>query len=312
MSGGTTGRPAPVSTPAGARETTAIDTPATPATHAAATPTTGGALPSLEEFFSPGGPGEDAGERETVERVEELLAALEDGTARAASRAADGTWHAHPWVKRGILAAFRHSQTVEMDWPGGALDRSLVPPRHLRHADGVRVVPGGTSVRRGAHLAAGVVVMPPSYVNVGARVEAGSMVDSHVLVGSCAQVGTGVHLSTAVQLGGVLEPVGAAPVVVEDDVFVGAQCGLYEGVVVRARAVLAPGVVLSAGTTVYDLVHERELTGEVPEGAVVVPGARPARGGYARGLGLSLYAPVIVKYRDSSTDAATVLEDALR
>lgn len=266
----------------------------------------------LEEFFGEGGPSESAGERESLDMVEHLLEALEAGTVRAAARGEDGQWQAHPWVKRGILAAFRHSETVEMDWPGGAVDRSLVPARHLSLADGVRVVPGGTSVRRGAHLARGVVVMPPSYVNVGGHVGAGSMVDSHVLVGSCAQVGSGVHLSTAVQLGGVLEPVGARPVVVEDDVFVGAQCGLYEGVVVRAGAVLAPGVMLTAGTTVFDLVHEREARGEIPEGAVVVPGSRPARGDYATGAGLSLYAPVIVKYRDSSTDAATALEETLR
>lgn len=274
-------------------------------------------MSTLEDFFAPDGPADQAGgreavETETVERIEELLHALEDGSVRAASRADDGTWRAHAWVKRGVLAAFRHSETVEMAWPGGAVDRSLVPPRHLGQADGIRLVPGGTSVRRGAHLAPGVVVMPPSYVNVGGHVGAGSMVDSHVLVGSCAQVGTGVHLSTAVQLGGVLEPVGATPVVVEDDVFVGAQCGLYEGVVVRTGAVLAPGVVLTSGTTLYDLVHGRELRGEVPEGAVVVPGSRPARGDYARERGLSLYAPVVVKYRDGATDAATVLEDALR
>ncbi|MGC5584553.1 2,3,4,5-tetrahydropyridine-2,6-dicarboxylate N-succinyltransferase [Ornithinimicrobium sp. W1665] len=254
------------------------------------------------------------GERpvETPEQVEQLLADLEAGTVRAATRDADGRWSAHAWVKEGILTAFRLSDTVEMEWPGGAVDRSLVPARTFGAVDGIRVVPGGTSVRRGAHVARGVVVMPPSYVNVGAYVGAGTMVDSHVLVGSCAQVGERVHLSAAVQLGGVLEPVGARPVVVEDDVFVGAQCGLYEGVVVRSRAVLAPGVVLTAGTTVYDLVEEREWQGEVPEGAVVVPGSRPARGDYADVLGLSLYAPVIVKYRDAGTDAATVLEGTLR
>ncbi|ANS79772.1 2,3,4,5-tetrahydropyridine-2,6-dicarboxylate N-succinyltransferase [Serinicoccus hydrothermalis] len=248
----------------------------------------------------------------TIQHVEELLAGLEDGSIRAARRAEDGSWVAHGWVKRGILAAFRLSETVELDWPGGSVDKSLVPARRITAGDGIRLVPGGTSVRRGAHLAPGVVVMPPSYVNVGGYVGAGSMVDSHVLVGSCAQVGERVHLSTAVQLGGVLEPVGARPVVVEDDVFVGAQCGLYEGVVVRRGAVLAPGVALTAGTTIYDLVDQRELRGEVPERAVVVPGSRPARGDYADVLGLSLYAPVIVKYRDDSTDASTALEESLR
>src|SRR5690606_8032779 len=170
---------------------------------------------SLAEFFGEGageGAAAEVSERETLERVEELLAGLEDGRVRAATRGADGTWRAHAWVKRGILAAFRHSETVEMDWPGGAVDRSLVPGRHLRLADGVRVVPGGTSVRRGAHLAPGVVVMPPSYANTGSFVGAGSMVDSHLLVGSCAQVGQRVHLSAAAQLGGVLEPSGARPV----------------------------------------------------------------------------------------------------
>ncbi|MGD8149482.1 2,3,4,5-tetrahydropyridine-2,6-dicarboxylate N-succinyltransferase [Ornithinimicrobium sp. Y1694] len=275
-------------------------------------PGAGREVPELEAFFTDPATSRDAEPAEARERVEQLLSALEDGSVRAATRSEDGDWQAHPWVKHGILAAFRLSETVELDWPGGAVDKSLVPARRIEATDGIRLVPGGTSIRRGAHLAPGVVVMPPSYVNVGGHVGAGSMVDSHVLVGSCAQVGERVHLSTAVQLGGVLEPVGARPVVVEDDVFVGAQSGLYEGVVIRRGAVLAPGVSLTAATTIYDLVHETEHRGEVPEGAVVVPGSRPARGPYADRLGLALYAPVIVKYRDASTDAATVLEDALR
>lgn len=266
----------------------------------------------LAEFFAEGGAVEEAPEVEVLSHVGALLDGLEDGSVRAAVRDEDGTWVAQAWVKRGILAAFRHSETVELDWPGGAVDRSLVPPRRFGLGDGVRMVPGGSSVRRGAHLASGVVVMPPSYVNVGAHVGAGSMVDSHVLVGSCAQVGRDVHLSTAVQLGGVLEPVGAVPVVVEDGVFVGAQCGIYEGVVVRSGAVLAPGVVLTSSSVIYDLVNQTEHRGEVPADAVVVPGSRPARGDYADVLGLSLYAPVVVKYRTSSTDAATVLEESLR
>lgn len=247
------------------------------------------------------------------ERIGEFLDALESGTVRAAERSTDGTWHANAWVKSGILAAFALSETVAVPgWPGGAVDKSLVPPRQIEPVDGIRLVPGGTSVRRGAGLAAGTVVMPPSYLNTGAWVGTGSMVDSHVLVGSCAQVGERVHLSTAVQLGGVLEPIGATPVVVEDDVFIGAQCGLYEGVVVRERAVLAPGVTLTSRTVIFDLVNGREVRGEVPAGAVVVPGSRPARGDYAASLGISLYSPVIVKYRDGSTDASTVLEEALR
>jgi 2,3,4,5-tetrahydropyridine-2-carboxylate N-succinyltransferase len=249
----------------------------------------------------------------TPQEAAEFLDALESGSLRAARRGEDGSWQVDASVKEGILAIFGASDVVELPgWPGGAVDKSLVPARELTLADRVRLVPGGTSVRRGAALCPGVVVMPPSYLNIGAYVGEDSMVDSHVLVGSCAQVGARVHLSAAVQLGGVLEPVGARPVVVEDDAFIGAQSGLYEGVVVRSRAVLAPGTVLTSRTVIYDLVREREVRGEVPEGAVVVPGSRPARGGYAEGLGLSLYAPVIVKYRDRSTDASTVLEEALR
>ncbi len=244
--------------------------------------------------------------------VEELFDGLEAGVVRAATQTA-GLWSAQGWVKRGILAGFRLSETVAYaGWPGGAVDRSLVGPREIGVGEGVRLVPGGSAVRRGACLEAGVVVMPPAYVNVGAFVGRDSMVDSHVLVGSCAQVGTDVHLSAAVQLGGVLEPVGARPVVVEDGAFVGAQCGVFEGVVVRSRAVLAPGVILTAATRIFDLVHEVELRGEVPAGAVVVPGTRPASGDWAASRGLALSAPCIVKYRDSSTDVATVLESALR
>ncbi|USQ77360.1 2,3,4,5-tetrahydropyridine-2,6-dicarboxylate N-succinyltransferase [Ornithinimicrobium cryptoxanthini] len=270
------------------------------------------ATTELSTFFS--APVADLREDpQTPERIDELLHALEAGQIRAAEQDARGDWHANAWVKTGILAAFALSETIDLPgWPGGAVDKSLVPPRQLTAADGVRVVPGGTSVRRGAHLAPGVVVMPPSYANTGSFVGAGSMVDSHVLVGSCAQVGQRVHLSAAVQLGGVLEPIGARPVIVEDDAFIGAQCGLYEGVLVRHRAVLAPGVVLTSRTTIHDLVNGRDLRGEVPAGAVVVPGSRPARGEYAERLGLSVYAPVIVKFRDDSTDASTVLEEVLR
>jgi 2,3,4,5-tetrahydropyridine-2,6-dicarboxylate N-succinyltransferase len=242
-----------------------------------------------------------------------LLDALEAGSIRAASRAPDGTWTANAWVKLAILAGFRSTGVVEIPgWPGGAVEKEAYPPRHFSAADGLRVVPGGSSVRRGARLEAGVVIMPPAYVNVGAWVGAGTMVDSHALVGSCAQVGERVHLSAAAQVGGVLEPAGARPVVIEDDCFVGALCGLFEGVIVRSRAVLASGTVITASTAIYDLVEGRELRGEVPEGAVVVPGSRPARGAYAEARGISLYAPCIVKYRDGKTDAATVLEAALR
>jgi 2,3,4,5-tetrahydropyridine-2,6-dicarboxylate N-succinyltransferase len=250
---------------------------------------------------------------------EDLLAALERGEVRAAEPTPEG-WRANAWVKRGILLGFRLGKLVETA-PAGPLrflDKDTVLPRQLTVADGVRVVPGGTAVRRGAYVAPGVVVRPPAYVNVGAWVGEGSMIDSHALVGSCAQVGRRVHVSAAAQLGGVLEPVGALPVVVEDEVLVGGNCGVYEGTVVGRRAVLASGVILTGSVTVYDLPRqatyrrdgERPL--RIPDGAVVVPGARASSDPFAREHGLSLYTPVIVKYRDDKTDAATALEEALR
>lgn len=242
-----------------------------------------------------------------------LLHHLEAGTLRAAVRGNDGAWQAVPWVKQAILLGFRGGRMAPIPGPWGPFhDKLTYPVRALDAEDGVRVVPGGTSIRRGAHLGAGVVVMPPAYVNVGAFVDAGTMIDSHALVGSCAQIGARVHLSAAVQVGGVLEPSGATPVVVEDDAFVGAGVLLLEGVCVRTRAVLAAGVALTGSSVIYDLVQQREWRREVPAGAVVVPGSRPARGDYARQLGLCLQAPVIVKYRDDKTDAATALEQALR
>ena len=257
--------------------------------------------------------------------VDALLGALERGAVRAAERDADGAWHAVTWVKRGILLGFRVGRVVDMSLGGhhgeprlGFFDKHTYPPQRMTTEHGVRVVPGGSSVRRGAYLAPGVVCMPPMYVNVGAWVGAGTMVDSHALVGSCAQIGERVHLSAAAQIGGVLEPVNAAPVVIEDDVLVGGNCGVYEGTVVRAKAVLAAGVVLTRGTPVYDLVHERIYRAsadsplEIPPGAVVVPGARHVNGGWGAEQGLSLQTPVIVKYRDERTDLATALEGWLR
>ncbi len=242
-----------------------------------------------------------------------LLDALEAGTLRAATRAASGEWSAVPWVKAAILAGFRRFALERMEGPGFPFfDKAAYPPRAFALEDGVRLVPGGSSVRRGAFVAKGVVVMPPAYLNVGAFVDEGTMVDSHALVGSCAQIGKRVHLSAAAQIGGVLEPAGARPVVVEDDAFIGGLVGLFEGIVVRRRAVLASGVVITGGTTIYDLVNGRELRQEIPEDAVVVPGSRPASGAFAKERGLQLQAPCIVKYRDSKTDAATALEEALR
>jgi 2,3,4,5-tetrahydropyridine-2,6-dicarboxylate N-succinyltransferase len=252
---------------------------------------------------------------------EQFLVRLEAGEVRAATRAASGEWSAVPWVKRGILLGFRIGRVVEMG--GGAghpafLDKHTFPMREFRLEHSVRIVPGGSAVRRGAYLAPGVVCMPPMYINVGAFVGAGTMVDSHALVGSCAQIGERVHLSAAAQIGGVLEPINAAPVIIEDEVIVGGNCGVYEGTVVRARAVLGAGVVLTRGTPVYDLVNERVIraTGdaplEIPAGAVVVPGARQVTAPWGASQGLSIQTPVIVKYRDDRTDAATALEAWLR
>jgi len=258
--------------------------------------------------------------------VRRLLDALEAGEVRAAVKdQASGDWRAVPWVKRGILLGFRAGEIVDMSLgDGGAdvvfsfFDKDTYPPRTLTRADGIRVVPGGSSIRRGAYLASGVVCMPPMYINVGAHVGAGTMIDSHALVGSCAQVGERVHLSAAAQLGGVLEPVNASPVVVEDDVVVGGNCGIYEGTVVRKGAVIGAGVILTRGTPVYDLerqtIHRAEAGRSlvIPENAVVVPGARAVKSGWGQEQGISLQTPVIVKYRDEKTDAATALESWLR
>ena len=253
-----------------------------------------------------------------------LFKALETGEIRAAEPGPDG-WEAVEWVKQGILLAFRAGRTAP--FPAGAspdepfqfFDRDTLPLRKTRGAEeNVRIVPGGSSVRAGAYLAPNVVIMPPAYVNVGAWVGEGSMVDSHALVGSCAQIGERVHLSAGAQIGGVLEPIGLRPVIVEDDAMIGANTGVFEGVLVGRRAVLAPGVQLTAATPLFDLVRDEIYRSapqqplSVPEGAVVVPGTRPAKGAFAEEHGLHLYAPVIVKYRDERTDVATALEDVLR
>lgn len=257
---------------------------------------------------------------EDRELFETFKAALSRGEVRAAERDASGVWRANAWVKRGILAGFRMGVLADMSAHETLrfFDKDTYPVRPTGVAEGVRIVPGGSSVRDGAYLAPGVVCMPPMYVNVGAYVDEGTMVDSHALVGSCAQVGKRVHLSAAAQVGGVLEPVGAVPVCIEDDVMVGGGCGVYEGTVVRAGAVLAPGTILTGSTPVYDLVRgevyrrTEEAPLEIPAGAVVVPGSRRVTSEQGREWGLSLYAPVIVKYRDEKTDRAVKLEDYLR
>jgi 2,3,4,5-tetrahydropyridine-2-carboxylate N-succinyltransferase len=258
---------------------------------------------------------------EDVALFAEFKLALNRGEIRAAERDANGQWRTNAWVKRGILLGFRMGAIIEMT-PADAtlqfLDKHTYPLRKFSVDDRVRIVPGGSSIRDGAYIAPGVVCMPPMFVNVGAYVDEGTMIDSHALVGSCAQIGKRVHLSAAAQIGGVLEPAGAMPVIIEDDVIVGGNCGVYEGTIVRERSVLASGVIITGSTPVFDLVRERiyrrgeDTPLEIPAGAVVVPGARAVQSKQGREWGLSLYAPVIVKYRDEKTDAATQLEDLLR
>jgi 2,3,4,5-tetrahydropyridine-2,6-dicarboxylate N-succinyltransferase len=250
----------------------------------------------------------------------ELRDALTRGTVRAAEP--DSThplgWRVNAWVKRGILLGFRIGQLVESGTDLSFVDKHTYPAQHFTTGERVRVVPGGSSVRSGAYLAPGVVCMPPMYVNVGAHVDEGTMVDSHALVGSCAQIGRNVHLSAAAQIGGVLEPVNASPVILEDGVLVGGNCGVYEGTLIRKRAVLGAGVILTRSTPVYDIVRGEILRATqdtpliIPEDAVVVAGARAISRGKAAEWGLSLYTPVIVKYRDEKTELSLELEDLLR
>jgi|SRR5689334_10316432 len=252
---------------------------------------------------------------------DQFKAALNIGEVRAAERDTNGNWQTNAWVKRGILVGFRMGLIIEQTPPGAPLqflDKNTYPIRRFSPHDRVRIVPGGSSIRDGAYIAPGVVCMPPMFVNAGAYVDEGTMIDSHALVGSCAQIGKRVHISAAAQIGGVLEPAGAMPVIIEDDVIIGGNCGVYEGAIVRERAVLASGTIITGSTPVFDLVRETiyrrsgERPLEIPAGAVVVPGSRVINSDKAREWGLSLYAPIIVKYRDEKTDAATQLEEALR
>lgn len=249
---------------------------------------------------------------------------LNDGEVRAAHPSTDtgniDGWIVNAWVKKGILLGFRLG-TIQDYSPNPQFrffDKSTFPLKSISQENGVRIVPGGTSVRDGSYVAPNVVIMPPAYINVGAYVDEGTMVDSHALVGSCAQVGKRVHVSAATQIGGVLEPIGAMPVIVEDDVMIGGNCGIYEGTIVKRRAVIGSGVILTGSTPVYDLVRgaiyrktaERPLV--IPEGAVVVKGSRQVDASFARQHGIAIYTPVIVKYRDEKTNAATALEESLR
>jgi 2,3,4,5-tetrahydropyridine-2-carboxylate N-succinyltransferase len=225
-------------------------------------------------------------------------------------------WRVNTWVKKGILVGFRMGGTVAMS--GQFFDKSTYPLRKISIDDGVRVIPGGSSIRDGSYLGRGVICVPPMYINVGSYVDDGTLVDSHALIGSCAQIGKNCHISAASQIGGVLEPVGAMPVIVEDDVLVGGNCGIYEGTIVKRRAVLGSGTILNRSTPVYDLVRETVHRAEgdaplvIPEEAVVVAGSRTVKSGIGKDWGISLYTPVIVKYRDSGTETKIQLEDLLR
>ena len=251
---------------------------------------------------------------------DEFKSALNRGEVRAAAKNVDGVWLVHSWVKQGLLLGFRMGALTDIS-EGNSFkffDKDTYPVRPTQIGDNVRIVPGGSTIRDGAYTAPGVVCMPPMFVNAGAYVDEGTMIDSHALVGSCAQIGKRVHISAAAQIGGVLEPIGAMPVIIEDDVLVGGNCGVYEGTIVRERAVLASGTILTGSTPVYDLVRNEiyqrrtEAPLEIPAGAVVVPGARAVQTEQGKRWGLSLYAPVIVKYRDEKTDTAVQLEDYLR
>jgi 2,3,4,5-tetrahydropyridine-2,6-dicarboxylate N-succinyltransferase len=275
---------------------------------------------TIESLYAEGA---HADRRQARDAFAELRAALGAGTVRAADP--DGTtatgWRVNTWVKQGILLGFRFGDIVDMSVDRGRLpfyDKDTMPLKDPGTAAGVRIVPGGSSVRDGVYLASGVICMPPMYINIGAYVGAGTLVDSHALVGSCAQVGSRVHISAGAQIGGVIEPVGALPVIIEDDVLVGGNTGIYEGAVIKTRAVIAAGTVLTGSTPVYDLPRQviiKPDPGEplvIPRGAVVVPGARAVSVGAGREWGLSLATPVIVKYRDDRTDTRTELETWIR
>ncbi len=253
-----------------------------------------------------------------MEHFLQVCSDLESGKIRVAEKV-DGEWVVNMWIKEEILNGFRLGKLTDMSGDGlSFIDKDTIPIRRFTVDDKVRIVPGGSSVRRGAYLAPSVIMMPPAYVNIGAYVDSGSMIDSHALVGSCAQIGKNVHIAAAAQIGGVLEPVGAMPVIIEDNVFIGGNCGVYEGVLVKENAVLGTGVIINKSTALYDAVNgdyiRADETGRVvvPSGAVVVAGSRPITKGPGVSAGIQIYTPVIVKYRDSKTDASLELEELLR
>lgn len=255
----------------------------------------------------------------TLERFNEVIASLEKGEIRVAEKI-DDQWVVNKWVKEVILAGFKLGAITDMsEGQFSFYDKATFPVRKFRQEDGIRIVPGGTSIRRGAYLAPGSIVMPPAYVNVGAYVGEGTMVDSHVTIGSCAQVGAHIHISASTQIGGVLEPAGAMPTIIEDGAFIGGNCGIYEGTIVQEGAVVASGVIITSSTALFDATTgsfvPRNADGRVvvPRGAVVVSGSKPIiRGGKPLESGVHLYCPVIVKYRDEKTSGSVQLEDLLR
>lgn len=261
---------------------------------------------------------QDMGNNPELDRFYEVCRGLENGTIRVAEKV-NGEWKVNSWVKEVILSGFRYGKLTDMtQGEFSFFDKDTIPTQKFSTDSGVRIVPGGSSVRVGAYLAPSVIMMPPSYVNIGAYVGENTMIDSHALVGSCAQVGSHVHLSAASQLGGVLEPVGALPVIIEDNVFIGGNCGIYEGTIVKENAVIGTGVIINASTALYDATTGdyigKNENGQVvvPTGAVVVAGSRPITKGPGAEAGVHVYTPVIVKYRDSKTDASVTLEDILR
>lgn len=272
---------------------------------------------TIEQLFAAGAAADKAAAREAFAALRQALNAGEVRAAEPDATQPTG-WRVNAWVKQGILLGFRFGDLVDLSEGLPFYDKDTMPLKRPGAEAGIRIVPGGSSVREGAYLAAGVICMPPMYVNIGAWIGPGALIDSHALVGSCAQVGARVHVSAAAQLGGVIEPVGALPVIVEDDVLVGGNTGIYEGAVIKSRAVIAAGTILTGSTPVYDLPHSRIIKPEpgqplvVPEGAVVVPGARAVTVGAGREWGLSLATPVIVKYRDDRTDTRTELESWIR
>jgi len=275
-------------------------------------------MSDLKQKFETAAAGEGISNEEGISLFSELRLALEAGEIRTAEKV-NGQWIVNNWVKQAILFGFKLGVLQEISSrPWNYFDKSTLPVQDIRLENMVRIVPGGSSVRGGSFVAKGTIIMPPSYINIGAYVDEGCMIDSHALVGSCAQLGKNVHLSAASQIGGVLEPVGAMPVIIEDNVFIGGNCGIYEGAIVKQNAVIGTGVIINASTPVFDnttgnfIKKEKDKSLVIPENAVVIAGSRPISSGYGKDSGIHVYCPVIIKYRDDKTGKSITLEDLLR